>query len=424
MKKSMYKKIALGALALTATVALAACGGKEDTKSDSAGSDASSDKLTISVAEGYVDYLNDIKGDFETEHNVTVEVIEKDMFDTLDGLSLDGPAGKAPDVMMAPYDRIGSLGQQGQIAEVVLGNAADYDETDKQQVTLDGKIYGEPAIIETLVFYWNKDLQAEAPTTFKELEELAKDPKYDYENEKGTNVAFLAKWTDFYFSYGLLAGYGGYVFGDDGTNPEEIGLNNAGSVEGITYATKWFQDVWPRGMQDITANDNFMTEQFLDGNTVAIIGGPWAAQSYKEAGLNYGASVIPTLDNGESYQPFGGGKGWVISNYSKNKDLAQEWLDYVTNQENQEKLYDMTNEVPANQAAREYAKSKDDELTTAVIEQYVTAQPMPNIPEMAEVWSGAENMMFDAASGSKTPQEAADTAVKIIQEGIEQKYGK
>ncbi len=32
------------------------------------------------------------------------------MFEQLEALSLDGPAGKGPDVMMAAYDRIGALG--------------------------------------------------------------------------------------------------------------------------------------------------------------------------------------------------------------------------------------------------------------------------------------------------------------------------
>ena len=86
------------------------------------------------------------------------------------------------------------------------------------------------------------------------------------------------------------------------------------------------------------------------------------------------------------------GKGWVVSNYAKNKDLSQKWLDYVTNQENQEKFFEMVNEIPANQQARETAKAKNDELTTAVIEQYETAQAMPNIPEMGEVWTGAEKL--------------------------------
>ncbi len=368
------------------------------------------------------DYINEIKDTFEKENDVKIKLVEKDMFDQLESLALDGPAGKGPDVMMAAYDRIGALGQQGHLAEVKLGNESAYDETDKAQVTYDGKIYGEPAVIETLVLYYNKDLVDTAPATFKDLENLSKDSRFAFESEAGKNTGFLAKWTDFYYSYGLIAGYGGYVFGDDGTDPSDIGLNNAGAVEGISYATDWFQNVWPKGMQDIKSAGDFASQQFMSNKTAAIIDGPWQAQTYKENNINYGVAKIPTLNNGQPYQPFGGGKGWVVSNYAKNKDLSQKWLDYVTNQENQEKFFEMVNEIPANQQARETAKAKNDELTTAVIEQYETAQAMPNIPEMGEVWTGAENLMFDAASGSKTPKESADEAVKTISEAIEQKY--
>ncbi|ALV21363.1 extracellular solute-binding protein [Carnobacterium antarcticum] len=424
MKKNNWKKYALGLVSASALV-LAACSGSGTESSDSGstnGGGSADGELHISVDAGYVDYVNDIKADFEKEHDVTIKVTERDMFEQLEALSLDGPAGSAPDVMMSAYDRIGPLGQQGHIAEVTLGNEEQYDDTDKAQVTIDGKIFGEPAVIETLVLYYNKDLIDQAPETFKDVEALAKDEKYDFAGEAGKNTGFLAKWTDFYFSYGLVAGYGGYVFGDNGTDPTDIGLNNDGAVEAITYATDWFQNVWPQGMKDITSSDAFITDQFLAGKVAAFIGGPWQAADLKEAGVNYGVATIPTLDNGEEYQAFGGGKGWVVSNYSKNKEVAQEWLDYVTTAENQNKFYDETNEIPANQESRMYATDQKDELTTAVIEQYQEAQPMPNIPEMAEVWTGAENLMFDAASGNKTPKESADDAVKLISESIEQKY--
>lgn len=419
MKSKMMKTLGLGLLSVGVIGGLAACGSGGKSSSKAADDEKT---LTISVDSGYTDYMNEIKGKFEKENDVKIKLVEKDMFDQLEALALDGPAGKGPDVMMAAYDRIGALGQQGHLAEVKLGNEADYDETDKAQVTYDGKIYGEPAVIETLVLYYNKDLIDAAPTTFKEVEDLAKDERFAFDSEAGKNTGFLAKWTDFYYSYGLLAGYGGYVFGENGTDASDIGLNNAGAVEGITYATDWFQNVWPKGMQDVTSAGDFVTQQFTSNKAAAIIDGPWQAQSYKESKVNYGVAKIPTLDNGESYQPFGGGKGWVVSNYAKNKDVAQKWLDYVTNQENQETFFEMVNEIPANQSARETAKAKNDELTTAVIEQYETAQAMPNIPEMAEVWTGAENLMFDAASGAKTPKESANSAVKTITEAIEQKY--
>ncbi|WP_414838496.1 extracellular solute-binding protein [Carnobacterium sp. TMP28] len=425
MKKSNWKKYAVGLVSASALL-LAACGGGSgsDTAASNSKDGTGSGELNISVDAGYVDYVNEIKADFEKEHDVKIKITERDMFEQLEALPLDGPAGSAPDIMMSAYDRIGPLGQQGHIAEVTLGNEAQYNDTDKAQVTIDDKIFGEPAVIETLVLYYNKDLIEKAPATFKEVEALAKDEKYNFEGEAGKNTGFLAKWTDFYFSYGLVAGYGGYVFGEDGTDASDIGLNNDGAVEAITYATDWFKNVWPQGMLDITSSDAFITDQFLAGKVAAFIGGPWQAQALKEAGVNYGVATIPTLNNGEEYQAFGGGKGWVVSNYSKNKEVSQAWLDYVTTTENQNKFYDATNEIPANQESREYATGKEDELTSAVIAQYKEAQPMPNIPEMAEVWAGAENLMFDAASGNKTPKESADEAVKMISESIEQKYTK
>lgn len=421
MQTRTLKKLGIGLVSLGALFGLAACSSSNDKKT--ADSDSAKKTLTISVDQGYTEYMNKIKDKFEEDNDVTIKLVEKDMFEQLEALALDGPAGKAPDVMMSAYDRIGGLALQGHLAEVnVDANASDYDDTDKAQVTVDGKIYGAPAVIETLVLYYNKDLVDTVPETFADLEALAKDSRFDFASEAGKNTGFLAKWTDFYYSYGLLAGYGGYVFGDDGKDASDVGLASDGAIEGITYATNWFQNVWPKGMQDVTSAGDFVTQQFTEGKAAAIIDGPWQAASYKESGVNFGVAKIPTLDNGNAYEAFGGGKGWVVSNYSKEKDLAQKFLDYVTNAENQATFFDMTSEIPANQTARKTASESDNEVTAAVISQYADAQPMPNIQEMAEVWTGAENLMFDAASGNKTPEQSAKDAVTTITEAIEQKY--
>lgn len=410
----IWKKVGLATLAAGLTVGLAACGSKS--------SESNQKTLTVTVDKGYKDYINDIKGDFEKKNGVKVVVKTKDALTTLDSLKLDGPAGKAADVMMAPFDRVAVLGKQGQLATVKLANDGRYNDADKKNVTLKGKTYGEPVTIETLVMYYNKDLIKKAPTSFKELEALSKDSKFAYENDKTKNVAFLTQWTNFYNAYGLIKGYGGYVFGDNGTNPKEIGLNNKGAVEGLTYISDWFKNVWPKGMMSASSNENFVTDQFTSGKTAVIIDGPWMAAKYKKAKVNYGVAALPTLDNGNKYQAFGGGKAWVISNYSKKKGLSQKWLDYVTNKKNQTKFFKDTNEVPANEQARDAVAKGDNDLAKAVIAQYKDADPMPNIPEMAEVWTGAENLIVDSAAGKKTPQQAADAAVKQIKQTIQQKY--
>ena len=416
MKNKLLKSVALLA---ASTAFLAAC--SNSSSSSSSDSAEAGKELTIYVEGQYESYINEAKAAFEKENDVTVTVKTGDALTGLDNLSLDNQSGSAPDVMMAPYDRVGSLGSEGQLSELTLADSSKTDDTTTALVTNDGKVYGSPAVIETLVLYYNKDLLSEAPKTFADLEKLAEDSKYAFEGEDGKTTAFLADWTNFYYTYGLLAGYGGYVFGDNGTNPEDIGLANDGAVKAIEYAETWYEK-WPQGLQDSTASNNLINTQFTEGKAAAIIEGPWKAASYKEAGVNYGVATIPTLPNGNNYATFGGGKAWVVPTGSKNPELAQKFVDYLTSTDQQKSLYDATNEIPANTEAREYAVSKNDELTTAVINQFASAQPMPNISEMGSVWTPAANMLFDAASGAKDAKTAATDAVKAITDEIAQKH--
>lgn len=454
MSKTNWKKYALGIVTASTALLLAACGdgstetddtdtgttddgteevedtgdteGTEDTDetgdTDDTASGDLSGELQIAAGSDYIEFMTEMADAFSDETGVTVDVIERDMFETLEALPLDGPAGLAPDVMLAPYDRIGGLGLQGHLHEVALADDGRYDETDEQQVSADGTVFGSPYVVEALVMYYNTDLIDAAPESFEELEELAQDDTYAYPSEAGKNTAFLANWVDFYNSYGLLSGFGGYVFGEDGTDTSDVGLNSEGAIEGIEYATEWF-NIWPAGMQDATSAGTFVDQTFIDGAAAAIIGGPWSAASYNENNVNYGVAPIPTLPNGNAYEPFGGGKGWIVSQYTENAEAAQAWLDYITNEENMMALHEFNSEVPANQQVRQsIVDAGENELAVAVVEAYGNAVPMPNIPEMAEVWTGAETMMFDAVSGNKTAEESANDAVSTIEMNIEQKY--
>ena len=416
MKRTILRSAAVLGTVGFASLLLVACGGKKDDTS------ASENELTVYVDNGYKAYMEEAAKAFEKESGTKVTIKTGDALGGLDKLSLDNQSGKAPDVMMAPYDRVGGLGNDGQLAEVTLNKDSKTDKTTESLVTNGGKVYGAPAVIETLVLYYNKDLIQEAPKTFGELEELAKDSKYDFAGEAGKNTAFLADWTNFYYAYGLLSGNGGYVFGKDGTDPKDIGLNNQGAIDGIEYAKTWYAK-WPKGLQDTQGAANFIQTQFQEGKTAAIIDGPWKAASLKEAKVNYGVATIPTLPNGKAYSAFGGGKAWVIPAGANHPEAAQKFVDFLTSTDQQKAFYDKTNEVPANTEAREYAVGKNDELTAAVVKQFENAQPMPNISEMSTVWDPAKTMLFEAVSGKKSSKDAADDAVKLIKETIEQKFG-
>ena len=419
--KFMKSAAVLGTVTL-ASLLLVACGSKTaDKPADSGSSEAK--EITLYVEDQYKAYAETVAKAYKEQSGTTVNIKSGDQMGGLDKLSLDNQSGQAPDVMMAPYDRVGSLGTDGQLSEVKLSDGAKTDDKTKSLVTAaDGKVYGAPAVIESLVMYYNKDLVKEAPKTFADLENLAKDSKYAFAGEDGKTSAFLADWTNFYFAYGLLAGNGGYVFGQNGKDAKDIGLANDGAIKGVEYAKTWYEK-WPKGMQDTEGAGNLIQTQFQEGKTAAIIDGPWKAQAFKDAKVNYGVATIPTLPNGKDYAAFGGGKAWIIPSSTKNLEGAQKFVDFLVSTEQQKAFYDKTNEIPANTEARSYAEGKNDELTTAVIKQFKNAQPMPNISQMSAVWEPAANMLFDAVSGKKDAKTAANDAVTLIKETIKQKFG-
>ena len=422
MSSKFMKSAAVLGTATLASLLLVACGSKTaDKPADSGSSEAK--EITLYVEDQYKAYAETVAKAYKEQSGTTVNIKSGDQLGGLDKLSLDNQSGQAADVMMAPYDRVGSLGTDGQLSEVKLSDGAKTDDKTKSLVTAaDGKVYGAPAVIESLVMYYNKDLLKEAPKTFAELEELAKDSKYAFAGEDGKTTAFLADWTNFYYAYGLLAGNGGYVFGQNGKDAKDIGLANDGSITGINYAKSWYEK-WPKGMQDTEGAGNLIQTQFQEGKTAAIIDGPWKAQAFKDAKVNYGVATIPTLPNGKDYAAFGGGKAWIIPSSTKNLEGAQKFVDFLVSTEQQKAFYDATNEIPANTEARSYAEGKNDELTTAVIKQFKNAQPMPNISQMSAVWEPAANMLFDAVSGKKDAKTAANDAVTLIKETIKQKFG-
>ena len=93
---------------------------------------------------------------------------------------------------------------QGLISEIKPG--ADYlagftkPAVDAQ--TYEGKLYGLPKAVETIVMVYNKDLLPKAPESFDELIKASQTLRG--ENKYG----LLAKFDEIYYSYGVVAAMG------------------------------------------------------------------------------------------------------------------------------------------------------------------------------------------------------------------------
>ncbi len=419
----MKKALSIFMMAILLLGVLSACGpkrddnaGKKDTgkKEETA---AKPDKLVVWEDKDKSGWLKKVAADFEKKNGIKIEFKEVEMATKMrDQLRLDGPAGTGPDIVTLPHDQVGQVATEGLIAELKVDkNVTDrFSQSSIDAETYDGKLYGLPKASETPVFIYNKDLMKQPPKTMDDVYKFSKD------FTKGEKYGFLALFDNFYFAHGLIGGMGGYVFknNDGKLDANDIGLNNEGAVKGTEYIQKWYKEgLFPKGI--IGENGGSALDGlFTEGKVASVMNGPWAYKPYQDAGIKIGMTALPTLPNGEHVKTFMGVKGWHVSAYSKNQEWAAKFLEFITNDENSKYRFLQTSEVPTNKALLDDPAIKDNEGAKAVAEQSQYAVPMPNIPEMGQVWKPMADSLQTVVTGKAEPKKALDSAVEQIKANI------
>jgi maltose-binding protein MalE len=92
-----------------------------------------------------------------------------------------------------------------------------------------------------------------------------------------------------------------------------------------------------------------------------VINGPWAFQPYEAAGINYGVAPLPMLPDGKPMSSFLGVKGYVVSTWSKDKALAQQFIEFINQPQYVKARYVATGEIPALKAMIDDPLIKNDE---------------------------------------------------------------
>lgn len=401
------------------SLALVACG-PQDEGGESTAEAPASNELLIWEDQEKSEGIEEAVAQFEAEHGVTVTVVEKPYAQQLEDLRLDGPAGTGPDVFTMPGDQIGTAVTEGLVKELVMGEDIQslYTEAAMLSQIVDGKVYGLPKAVETTMLYYNKELISEddLPETLDEWFDLSKEFRED------DMYGLLALFDQIYYAQSVLGGYGGYVFGlDDQGNydPTDIGLDTEGAIEGAEQIQRFYgEGLFPSGIigeQGINVLDSLFTE----GKAAAVISGPWNLEPYARAGINYGVVKLPELDNGLNMSSFMGVKSYNVSSYSKNAELAEEFVKFIANEENSRTRYERTKEVPAVQVLAEDPVVTESDAAKAVAEQSQFSELTPNIPEMNEVWTPTDAALQTIATGNASPRDALTQAVETIRGQIE-----
>jgi len=331
-------------------------------------------------------------------------------------------AADAPDVIMAAHDWTGQLAANGLVAPVVLSAA---NKTQFPQYTLDAfsygtavkKLYGVPTQVENIGLVVNTAL-VKVPTTFKQLESEA----LAFKKKKAGNLAIAVQQGtngDAYHMYPFFSGLGGYIFGANkagNLDPSDIGVASKTLLKNAALVDKWNKE----GLINSKVDGSTAQNAFLKGQAAFWITGPWNSDTLKKSGLKFKIIQLPKIV--APSVPFLGVQGFMVTKYADAHGVASLAQDFVSNYMSQA----ATQTSLANVAGRWPANTKAGAgFSDPVLAQFGKASkggvPMPNIPQMNQVWADLGQAWVRSTKGAGATKAAS--SFKAAARAIADKIG-
>jgi arabinogalactan oligomer/maltooligosaccharide transport system substrate-binding protein len=326
-----------------------------------------------------------VANDWAAKNSATVKVISKDFGSIRQALGTVA-AADAPDVVLAASDWTGELAANGLVQPLYPSAAV------KKQFpsyTLDAfsygtavkKLYAIPVQIENIGLLVNTKL-VKVPKTWAQVESSALAIKK--KNKLGFGVCVQqGSGADAYHMFPFFSGLGGYIFGRNkagNLDPSDIGVANPKFLKSASLIDKWNKE----GLINSKADYSTCNSAFTKGKAPYWVTGPWAVADIKKAGIPFKVIQIPKIV--DRAVPFLGVNGVEVTKYaaahqadSAAKDLV---LNYFSTPSAQTALATAGGRAPANTRAK---------VPDPVLAQFGAAAkggvPVPNIPQMAQVWA-------------------------------------
>lgn len=339
------------------------------------------------------------------------------------------PAGQGPDVIAGPHNEMGPMQLCKAIAPIPTwawtpSQKKTYIKAAIQATTLAGKSYSMPWAIETTGIFYNKALlKASALKPAKGQKYLTWTKFISALKKTGLNPAFGWDQANFYFDYAFISGAGGYVFKytKKGYDWKQIGLDNAGAIKGL----KFIQDLTTNGkykLYNSSMNDSVAAGLFNQGKLAAYYTGPWNEANFKTNNINFGFIPLPSYDGKKPLRPFSGVQVYALNNFGKHKNEAASLISYLTRYM-QVPEFKTSGRIPVISSILKSKTVQKDPVAGGLARAALAASPMPNIAEMAQVWTPAGNAIGQVVQGKATPAAAAKAMVAQISSDIAKAHG-
>ncbi len=317
-----------------------------------------------------------------------LEIVAVPLGDNKDKFIQSAPKGEGPDMIATvPHDRVGEFAAAGVLEPMdkylSVAFKADVAESSLDAFNYKGRTFGVPMWGEAVAIVYNKKLlPGGIPKTWDEFIKVSQ----NLTNLEKQQFGFLAPIGIQYHMHGFYRAFGAYVFGknkDGSFNTTDIGLANGGAVKAAQLISdmRFKYKLIPEGAE----SPDLQQDLFLKGNLAMWLNGPWVMADVKKAKIDYGIGLPPRPTGATAdFQPFLGVRGVVMNAYSKQKAVTSEFAKFLVSNANQVSLNKIGGRLPISKSAvRQLGK---DPVAAGFGAAVAKGIPMPNIPEMGQVW--------------------------------------
>lgn len=471
----MKRKSALFLAVVMGISLLTGCGGTSESKTDAKSGQGTNGVFTgeleknvtirvlendTAISKGYFDELINAFNEEYKDKGITA--VDANMDQYLD-LANDGPYGYGPDVLYQANDAIMQYAEGKHIYPLPVESMECYNEIpktawDAYKTEVDGNTYycGVPINVQTAMLYYRTDLlPKDWQTTWdkdgNQVPDMVENwnDMYAYSlqrhQEDASKYGYMKAIYDVYFSSGFLFSYGGYVFGDNNTNPEDIGFSKGEAEKGA-----WVLSQLASAMNEECIDDTINTNAYgklADGTYFATISTPDVystfldelVMEYEKEGLSTEEAKIKAQENlvmttvpkfpksGDlseenpeliDAKTMGGVNGYAVSAYTKAPNASLAFVEFAASYDMQVKRSEMLGVAPAREDAAEQVGGVSQLLYQNL--EKGTIVLMPSIQEVAQIWTPAQTFFTDIAKDAfRSESEKKYLDITTMKAGLE-----
>jgi maltose/maltodextrin transport system substrate-binding protein len=349
--------------------------------------------------------LDPIRHEFEDRYAIKVHLESPQ--NITDSFPTAAQGGKGPDIVIWAHDKVGEWADAGLISPVEVSRETreKYFPQAWEALTHKERLWGFPIGMETVTLIYNKKLlDGPPPNDLRELAELNEKIKREH---PGT-TSILWDYKSAYYSWGILASAGAYIFAknEGGYDLGDVGVANSGAVEALSNILGLVNSgVLPRSVS-YSAVEDLMSQ----GKLAMMISGPWAWANLMKTGIDFGVAPVPGCAN-HAARPFVGVSAAYINRASSNQDIAKEFVEnFLISEEGLKAMNDAKPiGIPSLISLAEQL-DRENPLLMQLKTCVERGEVMPNIPEMGRFWTAVGSALQLATNGQAPVQAALQEA--------------